>query len=73
MKTVGQVIREKRIENGWSLTQLSMKIGADPSTISKWENHNRTPHRRFVLKMTRIFNCTVDELFGYRYEREHDL
>lgn len=73
MKTVGQVIREKRIENGWSLTQLSMKIGADPSTISKWENHNRTPNRRFVRKMTKAFNCTVDELFGYRYEREQDL
>lgn len=71
MKTVGQVIREKRIENGWSLTQLSMKIGADPSTISKWETQNRTPNKKFVKKLVKLFNCTVDELFGY--EREQDL
>ena len=71
MKTVGQFIRAKRLERNWSLTQLAMKIGADTSTISKWENHNRTPNRRFVQKMTKVFNCTVDELFGY--EREQDL
>jgi transcriptional regulator with XRE-family HTH domain len=64
MKTVGHFIREKRTEHNWSLAQLSMKIGADPSTISKWENHNRTPNLKYVLKMTKVFNCTIDELFG---------
>lgn len=48
MKTVGQVIREKRVEHNWSLAQLSMKIGADPSTISKWENDHNSPRLYFV-------------------------
>lgn len=73
MKTVGQIIREKRIERSWSLAQLAMKIGADPSTISKWETQNRTPNKKFVKKLVKLFNCTIDELFGYRYEREQDL
>lgn len=71
MKTRGEIIREKRHEMGWSLTQLSLKTGADPSTISKWETQNRKPNKKFVKKLVKLFNCTVGELFGY--EREQDL
>lgn len=71
MKTRGEIIREKRHKMGWSLTQLSLKTGADPSTISKWETQNRKPNKKFVKKLVKLFNCTVDELFGY--EREQHL
>lgn len=64
MKTVGQVIREKRVENGWSLTKLAMKIGADRSTISKWENGHNNPKLVFVEKLTKLFGCTLNELYG---------
>lgn len=65
MKTVGQIIREKRLERNWSLTQLAMKIGADRSTISKWENDHNSPTLYFVEELMRVFGCTLNELYGY--------
>lgn len=64
MKTIGQIIREKRKERGWTLEYLAEKIGVDFSTLASWERNEHTPHLFIVCDLADIFNCSLDELCG---------
>lgn len=47
-KTIGQIIREKRKERGWTLEKLAGKLGVTLQTLSHWERNESTP-KDFLL------------------------
>ena len=51
-----------REEKGLTQEELSTKINVDRSTIAKWENGISYPSMKNLLKLTEIFNCSLDEL-----------
>lgn len=64
MKTIGQIIREKRKEKGLTVIKLAEIIGASKNTISNWE-HDRTQPSLFVADaLADAFGCSLDELVG---------
>ena len=62
--TLGEIIREKRKERGWTQSKLAKKIGVASGTVSYWENDDATPSIYAMWDMADVFNCSIDELCG---------
>lgn len=59
MKTMGQRIRQKRIEYNLSQEELGAKLGVKKSAISKMERGEiKTIDRDHIAKMAAIFHCS---------------
>lgn len=66
MKTVGEIIREKRLANGWSQDRLAKEIGIGSSgrSIGHWERGQFFPNIMCAWALADVFGCTLDELCG---------
>ena len=64
MKTIGEIIREKRKERGWTLEELAEKISMDFSSVGAYELNKRTPPLFIMCDLADIFECSLDELCG---------
>ena len=56
------VFREKRLEILYTQDRLAKEVGVDRSTIAKWETGQVVPRPEALIKLSKLFNCTVDEL-----------
>jgi transcriptional regulator with XRE-family HTH domain len=64
MKTIGQIIKEKRKNMGWSHKFLAEMVGVTPQAISLWELNKTTPNVLTACDLADAFDCTLDELCG---------
>ena len=53
---------ELRKKKGWSQEELGYKLDVSRQTISKWEAGQTTPELEKLVKLSEIFEITVDEL-----------
>ena len=62
---IGKIIKEGRQQKRFTQYQLAEMVGVDPSTVSRWENNEKTPSGDTLIKMANLLNI-VPELFpGY--------
>jgi transcriptional regulator with XRE-family HTH domain len=64
MQTIGEIIKQKRKERGWTLEKMESKLGVDFSSISAWERNKRLPTLLTMCDLADIFECSLDELCG---------
>ena len=57
-------IKKFREAAGLKQTELAEKIGISVVTLSRYENEGRHPRSTELIKMARLFGCTVDDLLG---------
>lgn len=58
-------LRERREILGVTQKALSDMLGdIDRSTIAKWESGIITPSVPMLIKLSYIYNCTIDELLN---------
>ena len=57
-------IREYRERHGLSQEELARRLGIDRSSVAKWESGCNTPRLAHLLKLAKIFRCSIDELVG---------
>lgn len=62
MKTIGQNIAEKRRMKGLTQDQVAEKVGISPQAVSKWECDQSSPDAETLVKLSRLFGTTVDDL-----------
>ena len=55
-------IKEYRERHKLSQEELARKLGLDRSSVAKWESGRNKPRLNHLLDMTKIFNCSLDEL-----------
>lgn len=55
-------LRQARIKNNLTQSEVASKLGVCVSTISQYENCKRKPNITTLKKLTQLFNCTVDDL-----------
>ena len=58
--------QEKLIRNrkrlGFSQEQLGHLVGVSRQTVSKWELGETTPEMEKLIQLSRLFNCSRDQL-----------
>lgn len=57
-------IREVRKSRGLTMKQLGKKIGVTESAISQYETDKRQPDSVTLLKLSNLFDVSVDYLLG---------
>lgn len=65
-------IKYFREQNGWTQEELALKIHGSRSSIAKWENNSSQPDVHSLIKLSEIFDITLDQLVG-RHSYKEDL
>lgn len=53
-------IKQLREEFKFSQTDLAKKLGGAPSSIAMYEKGDRKPSMKVLVKLSEIFDCTID-------------
>lgn len=68
---LGENIYEHRVAMNKSQTALAEELEVSRQSVSKWENNTAIPDLDKLIKMSQIFNITLDELvFGEKPKKE---
>jgi transcriptional regulator with XRE-family HTH domain len=62
MKTVGDVIRNKREELGLLLRHVSAKLDIDQAILSKIERGERKPSKELIIQLAEVLKLDKKEL-----------
>lgn len=60
-------IKEFRIRNGYTQSQLGTIIGVSKNSISMYETGGFEPSLGIICRLCDIFNCSFEELFEYKH------
>lgn len=63
-KVIGEVLKNKRIEKGWSLLELSRKLQNKVSrqTLFHYENGETKIRRNIFIELCKVYNIEPDTL-----------
>jgi len=62
---LGENIRDLRVQKNYSQGDLANELEVSRQSVSKWENNSAQPELDKLVKMSRLFDVTLDELvFG---------
>jgi transcriptional regulator with XRE-family HTH domain len=64
MKTIGQIIRNKRESLGLLLRQVAASLDIDPAILSKIERNERKPNKELILKLSETLDIDKEELLA---------
>lgn len=62
--TIGNTIKQRRKEKGWSQDKLANMIGVTHAAISFWENGVNIPNVLDCWKLADAMQISIDELIG---------
>lgn len=62
--TLGQRIQKSRKESGLSQEELAELLGVSRQAISKWENDNGYPEMEKMIRLSQIYQVSLDYLVG---------
>ncbi|MBQ2714090.1 MAG: helix-turn-helix transcriptional regulator [Clostridia bacterium] len=64
MKTFCERLKELRLENNLTTTQLGELLGVNNSTVSRWERGEILPSIEHVYNICKRFDISSDYLLG---------
>lgn len=59
-----QIIKDLRKQYGMSQKYLGGLLGVSAQAVAKWEKGYSEPSITYLMKMSTLFNCSVDYLLG---------
>lgn len=59
-----EVLKKLRTEHGYNQTKLAEKLNVSRSTIAMWETGKAEPNSDMLIRLSKIFNVSVDLLLG---------
>ena len=62
--SIGDKIKELRIEKGLSQMQLGKAIGVSQKAIDYWERSINEPKVSYIIALVDFFNLSYDEFFS---------
>lgn len=68
--TFGDKLSKKRKENNYTQEQLAEILGVSRQSISKWEGNLTYPETDKLIRMSELFNCSLDYLLKDAEETE---
>lgn len=61
---ISKKIKELRIENGMTQSELAKSVGCSQSMIARWEKDECEPTATAILKLSETLKCSCDYLLG---------
>ena len=61
---IGKIIKDLRLDKGWSQTVLASKLYVSQDTISLWELGKSLPDIPNLIKLSKLFKVSTDYLLG---------
>ena len=61
---VNERIRTLRAERNWTQQELGDLLGVTAQAVSKWETGLAVPDIALLPKLSALFRCSIDSLFG---------
>lgn len=61
---IGENIKKLRINAGLTQKDLAEKLFVTAQAVSRWENNDVEPSATTIYEMAKIFNVSIDEIFG---------
>lgn len=62
MVLLGNKIKELRIKSRFTQSELAERLGVTKSSIASYENDSRQPSYEVLIKISQVFNVSVDSL-----------
>ena len=62
--SIGEKIKELRIEKGLSQMQLGKVIGVSQKAIDYWERNVNEPKASYIIALVKTFDISFDEFFA---------
>lgn len=66
-------LRKERVRAHFSQEGLAENMSVSRQTISKWENGDTYPSTKHILMLTKILNCSMDELVDNEAENKQPV
>ena len=60
----GEKLKELRTQNNLTQQELAQKMEISSKTIGRWEKENNIPDEKKLKKLSKILQCTVEDLTG---------
>ncbi len=57
-------IKQLREEFNFSQNDLALRLGGSPSSVAMYEKGDRKPSMEVLIKLSEIFDCSIDYLLG---------
>ncbi len=64
-------LTDERKRKGWTKKHLGTILGVTGQTIGKYEKGVRKPDADTIIKLSELFNCSIDYLYGISNIRNH--
>ncbi|MFD1040077.1 helix-turn-helix domain-containing protein [Virgibacillus byunsanensis] len=64
METIAYNIKFFRDQHGWTQHELSEKLMTSRSVIAKWENNVAVPDVASLIKLSSVFDVSLDHIVG---------
>ena len=61
---IGENLKKLRVEKSLTQGELAKMLGVSASSIGMYEQGRREPDHELLIKMSKIFSVSVDELLG---------
>lgn len=72
-QTLGDRLRRRRKEYGWTQRELARRAGVNVSMVNRLERHDAVnPNFETILKLAKALGCTTDYLGGRESESADD-
>lgn len=70
MSIFGKRLKELRVEKELTQEQLGRIFNIRKGTVSNWENGNRFPDEKTIIKLADFFDVSIDYLLGRTNKRQ---
>ena len=61
--TVGEKIKELRIDKGWSQAQLGKMVNVSQKAVDYWERNVIEPKASYLIALVHVFGLSFDDFF----------
>lgn len=62
--SLGETIHRLRVQKGLTQNELAEQLGVSRQSVSKWETDGSIPELDMLLKLSQLFEISLDELVG---------
>nr|CAP48298.1 putative integron gene cassette protein [uncultured bacterium] len=64
MKDIGELIKARRLELGYSSATVAKHLGITAQAVSNWERQGKSPAKALLPKIADLLGIRVEELLG---------